>query len=300
LLQEQPPPAQEKGNQPQAAPKKKAGKKGARRRAGASPVVIEPKGQPEDIKPPTGPMRVELLSVSETRVHYEGQPPQKPAKSSLRLQAKLTGERLAELVAVGRLVLEELIDDTGAMLAAPQDVDPAERNATRPLRMSRQILVKGFVGLQANTKVPSRAARQITKANGWVNVAYATETEEIMIDNPLQYADRYIEHPRLAELGFKVRVVNPGKEINQKRDGRGIGLQFDGYRKHMRRVEFFDAWMKPMYARDRTVKTPEGQEYIFYGVVVGQLDADSQMLLRFYPEIEEAQIRYTFENIELP
>jgi hypothetical protein len=295
-LQEQPQPPQEEGDQPQAAPRKK----GPRRRAGASPAVIEPKGQPEEIKPPTGPMRVELLSVNETRVHYEGQPPERAAESSLRIHAKLTGERLAELVAVGRLIIEELIDDTGAMLAAPQDVDPEERDATRPLRMSKQILARGFVGLQANTKVPSRAARQITKANGWVNVAYATETEEIMIDNPLQYADQYIEQPRLAELGFKIRVVDPGKDINQRRDGRGIGLQFDDCIKHIRRIEFFDAWMKPMYARNRAVKTPEGQEYIFYGVVVGQLDADSQMLLRIYPEIEEAQIRYTFENIDLP
>jgi hypothetical protein len=46
--------------------------------------------------------------------------------------------------------------------------------------------------------------------------------------------------------------------------------------------------------------TPAGDEYVFFAVVVGAIDADTQMLMKFYPEIQEEKVTFELENIELP
>lgn len=255
---------------------------------------------PAEIQLPTGPMRMELASISETRVRSEGEPMRGMPEASLRLNVNLTGERLGEIVSLGHLVIEHMIDDTGAVLASPEDLEARDLESTSPVNMSKRVLARGFVTRIGEAKAPSRLARKLTKVSGWVNVVYATETEDILVDNPLKFLGGNIEHPRLAELGIKVRVVKPGNEAGEVHPEKGLGLMFDGSRKSVRNVRFFDAWMKPMYPRPRMVKTAEGKEYAYYAMVVGQVDEDMQILFTVYPQIEEARIPFTFENVELP
>jgi hypothetical protein len=297
-LQEGAQPPAETGEKPQGAPQKPEGEeKGGPRIEGGRISMGPPE---EEIELPTGPMRIELFMVSEERVRYEGEVPEQATESSIRLHVKLTGERLAEMVGLGHLVIEEMIDDTGAVLASRENLEPRDEKATSPVKSSKRLLARGFVNRSAQAKAPSRAARKLAKASGWVNIVYATKTEEILIDNPLQYEGGWLEHPRLKELGLKIRVITPGDEVNVRREGRGIALQFEESRKKIEQIEFFDAWLKPMYARSRTVQTPDGEEYTYYGTVMGAMDADTQMLLTVYPEIEEDRIRFEFKDVELP
>jgi hypothetical protein len=254
-----------------------------------------------EIELPTGPMRVEPWAISETRVRYDSDPPPKPPQPTLSLRAKLTGERLVHMVGRGELIVEEMVDDTGAVLKALADYDPQELARTYPQKAGKRMLTAGYAGLNVDVPAPSRQARKLTEVRGYVSVVYATEVEEITIDNPLQYLGTYLDHPRLNELGIKIKVIEPGEEVKNMRDTSGIALQFEGdARKHLWKAEFFDAWLKPMYARERPMKMPDGEEYLFYAVVVGKIDADVQMLMKFYPKIEEEQVRFEFKDLELP
>lgn len=218
----------------------------------------------------------------------------------LRVRLKVTGERLAQVVSMSDPVIDEMVDDTGAVLVDPKNMVTPDGENLHPTRATKRILERGFLGLASEAKLPSRAARKISKMSGWVDVVYATETESVMIDNPAQYAGGYIEHPRLAEIGMKIRVIKPGNEIDPRRDGRGIGLLYEGGRAQARKVDFLDAWMRPMVAREREVTNADGLTYNFYSIDVGSVDADTLLVLKVYPDIEKQRIRFKFEDVELP
>ncbi len=260
-----------------------------------------PKEKEPEITLPTGPMRVEPWALSESRNRYDSDVPPNVSEPTLALRAKLTGERLVHMVGRGELIIEEMVDDTGAILKSLADYKTRELTKTYSIRAGKRMMMTGFASLTVNAKATSRQARKLTKVKGYVNVVYATETEEIMIDNPLQYLGSYIEHPRLKEVGLKIKVISPGKETKDRRDTSGMALEYeDGARKHIRKLEFFDAWLKPLYARERPAEKPDGSEYVLYNIVAGQMNADTQMLLKFYPEIEEEKVEFTFEDLELP
>jgi len=270
---------------------------------GAGPVQEEqaPAGPEEpQAAPPTGPMRLEPLMVTEERVRYHGEPPENPMKSTLRLQLKLTGERLGEVVGLGPLVIEEMVDDAGTVLLSPADVQSRDTGQMSSVRNSKRLLSLGFAARTAEAPAPSRTARKLAKLTGWVDVVYAAESEEILIDNPLQYLGREIDHPRLKELGLQIQVIKPGEEIQERRDGSGVGLDLSQCSKRIRDVELFDAWLRPLYPRSRQVQTAEGRSYTYYGSIVGKVDEDTQMFLSVYPQIEEARIRFEFQDLELP
>jgi len=289
---------------PDPAPQQQPATAGQDKPADAKPPArtLSP-GQNEDmaeIELPTGPMRIEPFSISEERIIFLGEAPKEHAQPSLRIQVKLTGERFADIVGIGHLVIDKIIDDTGADLSNPEGIQPRDLSATSPVRMTPRLLARGTIVRGATVKAPTRDARKIKSVTGWVNMVYGKETEDILIDNPLQYKGGLIKHPRLEELGMKIKVVEPGEEIQQKRDGRGIGLQFVRCAKQVRNTEFFDAWMKPIYPRARRVQDAEGNDYMYYGIVVGELDEDAQMLLTVFPNIEEQRLPFSAENLDLP
>lgn len=303
LLQDQAQPPPSAGDTSQDAPKKRAGQKPrVKLGPGAAPAMGPQEEAEEEIQLPTGPMRIEPYAVSESRVRYREGAAEAAASSKLRLQVTLTGERLKDIVGLGHLVIEEAIDDTGAVLAAPENIQKRDRSATSPVRITKRVLKRGFVTSMAELPAPAREARKLAKVTGWINVVYGDGTENILVDNPLQYLGGYLKHPRLEELGMNIRVIEPGDEVDEQREGQGVALQFERCAKQVRNTEFFDAWLKPMYPRARRVETPDGEDYMYYGVMPGvaKVDADTQMILTVWPEIEEERIRFSFENIELP
>ena len=260
-----------------------------------------PAEQPaEEVKPPAGPMRLELNAIGESRVRYAGETPPNAPPSTLGIQLKLMGDRLESIIGLGQLVIEEMIDDQGTAHVTPADVDGETRTAAGPNRASSGVLEQGFWPLQAETKAPPRSVSKLAKVRGFVNVVYTSgESEEILIDNPVQYRETFLEHPRLKELGIKIEVRAPGDDSSEA-FGRGVAFDFGDFRKQVRRVEFYDGWMKPMYARERRMRGADGKMLSFWGVSVGKLDEDSQMVLTFYPETEQQQLTFELEQVELP
>lgn len=260
---------------------------------------------PEDISkipPPTGPMRLLFHSITEVRNRVaegvEGAPP-----STLRLTATMTGERLAEIVGIGGLVVDEMIDDTGAVLAKPEDVTEQDRTFTQQVKISAKLMRMGsFQRTREINAVSNRAARKLSKVTGWVNVVYGHGSEEILIDNPLQYVGGLIDNARLKELGIGIEVVEVGPDVRvDPKLGKGVGLRYTSSRKQIRSVEFFDAWMRPVHPRETLVTPEDGSgEYVYFPFTVGQADADTQLLLVVHEQIEEDKVSFEFNDIELP
>jgi len=255
----------------------------------------------EGIELPTGPMRVELWAVSERRDYYKLDPPAGGPHFSLMLRTRLTGERLIYLSGCGDLILEKMVDDTGKVLKSIDDYQPDELTKVKSLRSGKTMLRLGFAAQAASVEASSRKASKLDLIKGYVNVVYAEKSEVIMIDNPFQYMGGYIKHPVLEKLGMKIKVIDPEGKYADKRVFAGIALQYEGdTTKHIRKVDFYDSWLKPMYARERSMKTPEGAEYSMFNPVGGKMDCDVQMLLRYYPVIEEERIPFEFTDVQLP
>ena len=111
-----------------------------------------------------------------------------------------------------------------------------------------------------------------------------------------------IDNPRLKALGIKIRVIKPGKELGRTKPGSGIALEFIAKsRRKIDKIEFFDAWMRPLYPRPRAVTPPEGgKTYYYYQMQVGRISSDTQMLLTVYPKIEEEDVHFAFKDLALP
>lgn len=255
----------------------------------------------KDMKLPEGPMRVEPWAFMETRNYYKDDPPTGGVKSTLVFRTKLVGERLVYLAGRGEMIIEEMIDETGKTLLTTADFNPKELTKIYPLRAGKRMIQAGYAALQATGEAASRNARTLRTAKGYVNVVYAKRTEEILIDNPLQYVGGFLEHPKLKEIGLKIKVIDADGKFKETGSAPGLGLQFmDDCQKYIRMIDFYDAWLKPMYARERPMETPEGEEYVLYVSMVGKMDADTQLAIKYYPEIEEERVRFEFNELELP
>ena len=260
----------------------------------------EPPAEAEEVKPPAGPMRLELNAIGESRVRYAGEVPPNAPPSALGIQMKLMGDRLDQIIGLGQLVIEEMVDDQGNAYVNPEDITEETRTAVAPNRAAATVVEQGFWPMQAETKAPPRTASILAKVKGFINVVYAVgEPEEILIDNPTQFREGFLEHPRLKELGIKIGVRAPGDESNEA-FGRGVAFDFGDFRKQVRRVEFYDGWMKPLYARERRMRGEDGQPLSFWGVSVGKLDEDSQMVLTFFPKTEQQTLTFELDDVELP
>lgn len=273
----------------------------------APQVVINPSetpqadAQPEPpVAPPTGPMRVEMLTLMEQRVRNLEPRPGTEAQSALRFQVKVTGERLPEIVRAGRLVVEEAKDDTGKDVIDPEFLKEREKTVTNAVAINNRILQQGYLPAESRLLNSPRAAKTLTLVRGYVNLVYAKDTEDIVIENPLKYEGGIVENPRLKELGIELRVMKLGEEAKEPGDGRGIAIKFVDGEDSIRGVDFYDSWYHRMNTRPRAGKTEDDKRYTYFAVGAGKLDEDSSMVVVVYPKIERQTLQFKFDNVELP
>jgi hypothetical protein len=244
---------------------------------------------------------VEPWSLTETRNYYQSEPPPEGVISTLNFRVKLTGERLVYLAGRGELIVEEMVDDTGKVLLSLKDVDPKELTAIYPLRVGKRMMQSGYTAVNVAAQASSRGAKKLQLVKGYINVVFAKRTEEIVIDNPLQYVGGLIENPKFKEIGLKIKVLDPEGKAKAAGEKQALGLQFmDDGMKYIRKIDFYDAWLKPLYARERAMETPEGESFTLFSAMAGKIDADTQMVIRYYPKIEEEKVPFEFKDVELP
>jgi len=254
----------------------------------------------EPDQPLLGPMRLEPLRLIDNRVWAADPKPDQPGGSALKVQVKLTGERLPEVVRAGQFVIESAVDDTGAELVDPEAIKPRQRDVTQAITMNPRTLKQGFLLKEGSLNSPARSATNIKALRGYVNVVYATETEDVVIDNPLQFEGGLVANPRLSEIGVQVRVLKLGEEADEPGDGRGIAIKFTEGEEAVRGVGLYDGWYRRLNARPRAGKTDDEKRYTYFAVAGGRIDADSQMIISVFPNIEREKVEFTGADLRLP
>src|ERR1051326_4050989 len=81
----------------------------------APPGMETPASQPA-VNLAVGPLRVELVAIMEGRYRFIETPPGGARPSEMQLQFRVVGERLPEIAKYGKVILTELVDDTGKSL----------------------------------------------------------------------------------------------------------------------------------------------------------------------------------------
>lgn len=250
---------------------------------------------------PTGPMRVEPFGVQDVRVTFYQQPPERVQEPRSRFLFRLTGETVAKVDRHGKAIIEALTDDTGKDLLDPKALTDRDRTGTNPVSQAANIAQNGGIMLDyVCTTPPTRAAKKIAKVRGYVNIVFGGPTEEITIDNPMQFAGKVIDHPRLNELGVKVRVLKPGEESAEPADNRGIPLKIEAGEDSVRNVDLYDEWMKRMNIRPRAAKTAKDETYFYYQVMGGLVTSDTQLVFTVHKSVKREQVKFEATDLALP
>lgn len=285
----------------------------ARRRNPANPRPAQParraqRGGPADrtqqppVEPPTGPMRVEPLTLIEVRIWDPAPELNRPFRSSLRLQVKITGQRLGQLVRAGKLILEEMRTDTDEQLELITPYKERDYTATQNVYITDRTLRQGFLPREVTVQAPSRKATRITTCRGYINLAYASATREIEIRDPLSYQGRVLDAPELKELGIVVRVLKLGQETEEPDNGRGIALRFEKGKDLLRAVNFYDGWFRRVPARGQRHEAKEDGRpgYTHYAIQRGRIDHDTFLVLTVFSDLTSQKLEFDLKDMPLP
>jgi len=258
-----------------------------------------PQTQPA-VRHDLGPLRVEMYAAFDARYWYL-EPPPGARDPEFRMRLRIVGEGIDKAARVGSAIFTEAIDDTGKSLVGENTYTEEERTQTRPLNMTPEQLRSNGVFLDSRIGSPARGAKTL-KLRGTARLILAPFQEEVTIDNPLQYVGKQIEHPRLRELGITVRVV-PAEEISDEplpSSSQMITLRYLAGAERVHGIGLHDAWMRPLRVRERPTKTKNGDSVVACTVSGGNIDENTQMVLKVFPQVEDLRVPIEFDAFPLP
>lgn len=261
----------------------------------------------------SGPMRAEVLAILDYRVRVIGEVPGGAPKPTFRVIMKVTGERLYEVFRIGKLIVDDLSDDTGTKFIDPSAYSEADRTEMQPLANVQAVTSQGYIMLDANPvanpgtspgesaiKTPARSAKSLN-VRGFVNVALGSEEANVDIDGAARKPGELLSHAKLDQLGIKVRVLKLGDEANEAADGKGIALRFEAGEDMVKNIEFYDDWMKKIGTRPRPGTAKDGKPYTYYSIGnVGPINDDWQLTLTVFGKVEKMKLELDAKNVELP
>lgn len=261
-----------------------------------------PAGEPGPSSAPTtmaGPMRADLEAVVETRYWFGTPPNERMRRPEMRLRFKISGSRLGEVARVGQSVIfDELVDDTGRSLLPENGYSEADRKATRLVTERDGVAQNGLL-LMATVEPSSRGALTLKKIRGSVRLLYASQTESITIENPLQFRGQFVAHPRLDALGVKLRLLPEGNPAAMPPGAKYVAYEVVSGAEKIRDVGLYDAWMKRIRAMPREMESNEGTPSTV--IQMGEdLDAKTQMVIEVFTTVEETVLPIEMENVKLP
>ncbi|MBU0640974.1 MAG: hypothetical protein KKB50_19095 [Planctomycetes bacterium] len=269
--------------------------------AGAAPAAPQDKpaaGEATGDKKPQ-PMTVELRGLYENRQPTTSpDDPQQQQAPGLRMRMHLIGPRLHKVVRVGRIILDECVDDSGASLLEPNMFSEEDRRLTRIVR--RVEVLGGYLEMRTAVNVATRQAAKLAKLRGSVRVIYAKDATEITINNPLSLRGKTIDDPQLKKIGLEVRMLPLGDPEGVQQNDSFVTLQFVKGEEHVRAVEFYDEWMKQTRSRASSEQTNAGERCAVYQLLSGPLNEDCQLVIYVYPEIEDERVPISFDDVILP
>ncbi len=284
LLLIQPPTPQPPPSAPTAAP---------------PPGMEAPASQPA-VNLAVGPMRVELVAIMEGRYRFIETPPGGARPSEMQLQFRVVGERLTEVAKYGKVILTELVDDTGKSLIKPDSYTAEDRSNLRLAGLPPERLRESGLQLVQRADASERAGRKIKTMKGAVRVILAGKYDEVTLINPGAATGKSIDDQRLKDLGIDIRIVPLDDLPNPPPPGRSIAVQIKTKPENVRNIAFHDAWMKPMRTREMPVTLKDGSSATVYGIMGGEFNADTQMVVQVFQSVEDLQVPLDLKDIDLP
>ncbi len=244
-----------------------------------------------------GEMRVEISAILEGRYRYFDAASER--KPEMRIQFRVAGDKIGNVVRYGNLILEEALDETGKSLVDASQITPEMRAQTRTSTLPADRLRETGLLLVARADASERKAQKLSKLRGTVKIVVADKHEEVMIINPSQYSGSQLASDRLREMGVSAEVVAPDQLEKPYQPNRSIALRFSDDNR-IRKVEFFDGWMRNVRSRAANVKDKEGRPCMLYSVLGGELGDDAQLVLHVFPKIEAMDLPFELKDVALP
>ena len=266
----------------------------------AQNAVQEPTSQAVGDPAESG-LRIELLTINETRRAYRVPPPnpEMPTNSTAQIMLTIEGPRVPEIFRYGSPVFEIVVDDTGQSMMEGVTYRDEIREATR-FPNARQKSGQVPVMVIGNLSASARGAKTIKTGRGTVKVVLATESEEVTIENPLRFRGKIIEHPRLLELGVEISVLPRGDPENIPVNEQYLVVQFKRGFMRIKNLKFYDGWMRETRSRGSVGKTVAGEECFIYQILNGRLTEDAHLVVNVYPKIEVYQLPIVLDGEALP
>ena len=222
-------------------------------------------------------------------------------ESELRMRVRLIGEDIPSLVRVGNVVFEEAVDDTGKSLVDPATTTEERRTVTRRVFTPPEAIARSGWPLATALKASDRGAKTLKTLKGSVRVLFAKDSEDVIVINPLQFSGGIIAHPRLKELGIEVKLLPPGTPPEVVSHERALAIQVTAGDEKLRKVEFCDAWLRPVRTRppaDRRLE--DGSMCMVYDTLGVPFDETTQMIIEVLPNVRDERVEFSFTDVKLP
>ncbi len=253
--------------------------------------------------PPTydqGPMKATLLAMRDVRFFYGEQPERAERESNFAMQFRVEGEKLGGISSYGNFILDVALTDTGESLVDAESISEEDRTFTRPNNIPIERLRTTGLTLVARCKSPPRQAQKLTSMKGSVRLVLASDTESVTIDNPFQYLNATVQHPRLNELGIEVRILKADTLEPAPPANRSVVLQLKANAAKVQSATFVDGWMRPVQSRESKAKTTGGEDCVVHTLDPQAINDDLQLVLEIHPEVEELLVKFEESDVTLP
>lgn len=247
-----------------------------------------------------GPMRVEVVSIGDTRRKYYVPMSGVVPGNDFQMQLRLVGKGIADVTRTGRVIFEDVVTDNGEHLVSPTTYTEQDRTETFRVRVTPDTLRDRGIGLGTKIDAPSRQASMIRHAKGMLKVVVASEFEDVVIKNIAGFRGKTIDHPRLKELGIELRVLPEGNPSNMPPGAGNFAFEFGEGQDLLRNIEFFDAWMTKVRAQSRNHQTNEGRPCVVVQLGDSVSPDDVTMIVQVYPKIETIDLPVELKDIPLP
>lgn len=264
------------------------------------PPTTQPAAPAEKSPYVQGPLRVELMAILEGRYHYFDESMAQKRDSELRMQFRVAGENIGQIVRYGSIVLEDVVDAEGNALVDPATITDEARTTTRLSTMAPERIEESGLLLVAQSKASARTAQTLRHVRGFVRCVFSTGYEEITVLNPLQYLGKKIENPRLEALGVEIEMqAAPGPDANPPANQQ-FTLCYKRGGDRIRTVNVFDQWMKVIRNRATPSQGEDGRECMQFRLLGGEVDDHSQLVIQIFADAREEVVKFDLPDVKLP
>ena len=250
----------------------------------------------------SGPMRLELVAIREQRVLFTEDPGAVAQPSTMAVMMKMRGDRLRDVVRIGHLIIEEMVDDTGRSLYETAVANTEDRlNFMRPHPVTDAIVEAGGIQfVEQSILAAAREAKTIQLFRGYVNTVFGSGAEEVKVDNLLRFAGSEIQHKRLAELGIRLKIYGPGQANIPLNSGSLGVVVVDGVQR-FQGIDFYDDWLRTLPTRQRPSNF-EGEPFTLYTPTpAGALITDdTTLMIKVLANVTEEKVPFVITNAYLP